>query len=60
MTGVKVRVQRKGQWVDVDVDELGSDEWEAMLRNAERFGKTGWTELRELVKWVKAQRSSPG
>ena len=59
MTGVKVRVQRNFQWVEVDVNEVSKDEWPALLRNAERFGHTGWDLVQALVKWIKDQRSSP-
>lgn len=60
MTGVKVRVQRSGQWVEVNVNDLGKDEWPALLRNAERFGQSGWDLVQALVRWIKDRRSSPG
>ncbi len=50
MTGAPIRIERDGQWVAVDIDELTDKELADFIENAP---DSGWAWVRFLVGWIR-------
>lgn len=59
MTGIKLRICRKHEWLEVDADEVLPDEWPQLVITERRYGRDGWQIAQALATWIR-QRLSEG